>query len=135
MGRIILHRIKEMATSVKAVANRIDVDYETLRQVVKGDRPPARRLLRDLARELGLDFDDIMEKVVLDRLRIQAPGLLLRLAGAADPEVLALSRSWTVLTPEQKEHVRWLVASFVAKNNQAPGDQVKRSIMTDKLPH
>lgn len=135
VARIILGRINEMATNVRAVANRINVNYETLRQVVKGDRPPPRRLLRDLTRELSLDFDDIWEKVTVDRLRVETPGLLFRLAGITDPEVLSLARSWSILSREQKEHIRWLVDSFVAKNSQGSGNQILRSAKVDKRAH
>ncbi len=40
LGRRILQRIKDVGLDVVQTANRIDVEYETLRKVVKGDRPP-----------------------------------------------------------------------------------------------
>ncbi len=134
VARIILNRIRELGTNVRAVANQIGVKYETLRQVVKGDRPPANRLLRDLARELGLDRDGIKEKMLLDRLRTEAPGLLIRLAGTADAEVLSIARHWPTLTQEQRDHIRWLVESFVSKNTGTAAGSVDQSKGASKLP-
>jgi hypothetical protein len=101
---------------VTRVASRIDVEYETLRKVVKGDRPPAKRLLRDLCRELNLDFQDLETTVVIDKLRQKHPGALLRIAGGAEPEIVAMARQWPLLSDDQKQHIRWLVAKFAEEN-------------------
>ena len=116
LGRRILQRIKDLGLDVMQAASRIDVEYETLRKVVKGDRPPARRLLRDLCRELNLDFQELEIIVVVDRLRQKHPGALLHIAGVVEPEIIAIARQWPSLSDDQKRHVRWLVAKFVEAN-------------------
>jgi transcriptional regulator with XRE-family HTH domain len=130
LGRRILQRIKDLHLDVAQAASRIDVEYETLRKVVKGDRPPARRLLRDLCRELNLDFQELEIIVVVDKLRQKHPGALLHIAGVAEPEIVAIARQWPLLSDDQKRHVRWLVAKFVeenASNSALPGiEQAER---------
>lgn len=116
LGRRILQRIKDVGLDVAQAASRIDVEYETLRKVVKGDRPPAWRLLRDLCRELKLDFQELEIIVIVDKLRQKHPGALLHIAGVADPEIIAFARQWPSLSDGQRQHVRWLVAKFVEDN-------------------
>lgn len=116
LGRRILQRIKGLGLDVTQAANRIDVEYETLRKVVKGDRPPARRMLRDICRELNLDFQELEIIVVVDRLRQKHPGALLHIAGVAEPEIIAIARQWPSLSDDQRQHIRWLVAKFVEEN-------------------
>jgi hypothetical protein len=101
---------------VTQVASRIDVEYETLRKVVKGDRAPAKRLLRDLCQELNLDFQELETIVVVDRLREKHPWALLHIAGVAEPEIVAIARQWPLLSDDQKQHIRWLVAKFAEEN-------------------
>jgi hypothetical protein len=116
LARRILQRIKDLHLDVMQAANRIDVEYETLRKVVKGDRPPARRLLRDLCRELNLDFQELEIIVVVDKLRQKHPGALLRIAGLAEPEIIVIARQWPSLSDDQRQHIRWLIAKFVEEN-------------------
>ena len=116
LGRRILRRIEDLDRDVAWAASRIDVEYETLRKVVKGDRPPARRLLRDLCRELHLDFHELDTIVVVDKLRQRHPWALLHIAGVAEPEIVAIAHQWPLLSDDQREHVRWLVAKFVEDN-------------------
>lgn len=116
LGRRILQRIKDLHLDVMEAASRIDVEYETLRKVVKGDRPPARRLLRDLCRELNLDFQELETIVVVDKLRQEHPAALLHIAGVAEPEIIAIARQWPSLSDDQKQHIRWLVAKFGEEN-------------------
>jgi transcriptional regulator with XRE-family HTH domain len=130
LGRRILQRIKDLQLDVAQAASRIYVKYETLRKVVKGDRPPAPRLLRDLCRELNLDFQELETIVVVDKLRQEHPAALLHIAGVAEPEIIAIARQWPSLSDDQKQHIRWLVAKFVegnAPNSTLPGiEQTER---------
>jgi len=87
-------------------------------------------VLRDLCRELNLDFQELEIIVVLDKLRQKHPGVLLHIAGVAEPEIIAIARQWSLLSDDQKQHVRWLVAKFVeenASNSTLPGiEQTER---------
>jgi transcriptional regulator with XRE-family HTH domain len=117
-GRRILKRIQDLHLDVKQVAARIEVKYETMRKVVKGDRPPTQRQLRDLARELTLDLHELEVMIVVDKLRSEHPTVLLHVAGVAEPEIIAIAREWSLLSPEQKQHVRWLIEKFAAENTE-----------------
>src|ERR1017187_9080578 len=87
-GRRIWKRIQDLRLDVKQVAGRIEVKYETMRKVVKGDRPPTQRQLRDLARELTLDLHELEVMIVVDKLREEHPTVLLHIAGIAEPEII-----------------------------------------------
>jgi hypothetical protein len=129
LGRRILQRIKDLGLDVMQVAPRIGVEYETLRKVVKGDRPPARRVLRDLCLELNLDLQELENIVVVDKLRQKHPGALLHIAGVADPEIVAIARQWPSLSDDQRQHIRWLIKKFVEENalrSTPPGAQTEQ---------
>ena len=118
LARRLLGRLQDRGLTVSQLADRLELKYETLRKIFKGDRPPTKRLLRDLTRELVMDHHELEVLVVVDRLRQDHPGVLLHIAGIAEPEIIAISRQWALLSIDQREQILWLVEKFVAKNRE-----------------
>jgi transcriptional regulator with XRE-family HTH domain len=107
-------RSRELDLSVKEVADKVEVVYETMRKVVSGDRPPSKRLLRDICRVLKLDFDSLNALLVGQKLK-KYGDVPAQLAGK-NPELAKIEEVWDFLTPEQKDHVNWLVESLAQQN-------------------
>lgn len=106
--------MRELDLSIKDLASQAEVVYESIRQIVTGDRPPSKRLLRDICSVLKLDFKYLNR--LLDNQKLEKLGGVPVELATRNPELGRLERRWEFLTPEQREHVIWLVESFAQKN-------------------
>ena len=84
--------------------------YETIRGVLKGDRPPSKLLLREICRVLTLDFEVMDEMLVTQQMKRKfnrVPALKKN-----DPELQSIEDAWPLLLPHEKEHVLLLVGKY-----------------------
>jgi DNA-binding XRE family transcriptional regulator len=109
-------RMKDASLSSKQLANGVDVHYETMRGILKGDRPPTKRLLRDICRVLTMDFEDMNEMLITEQMkrkfgRVPAPR-------KNDPELRSIEEAWPSLLPDEKEHIILLVERYVVQKQR-----------------
>lgn len=117
LSRFIYDGMKHKGFSVQALADATYVGYERARTAVTGDKPPSQRLLRDICRVLQLDFKIANDMLVAERVK-QKYGLLPSARATADPELRSIEALWPELTPQEKEHVAWLVGRYAEKKSQ-----------------
>lgn len=123
LSLMVYTRMKERGLSVHDLADATDVVYETMRGTVKGDKPPSKRRLREICRVLNLDFEVANEMLITEQMK-RKYGRLPASSTSRDPELRSLEEMWQLLSPEEKEHVTWLVSRYVEKRTrkrQAPG--------------
>jgi hypothetical protein len=109
--------MKRKGLSVQALALATDVGYERARTSVTGDKPPSRRLLREICRVLQLDFKAADEMLVAEQVKRKYGHLSPALA-SGDPDLRSIEMLWPELTPQEKEHVAWLVTRYAEKKSQ-----------------
>ena len=107
-------QMKVLGVSIHQLAKATDVVYERARTAVTGDAPPGRRLLRDICRVLKLDLDAMAEMLVAEQIRRKYGHLRPRLANG-NPELRLVEEHWQFLSPEEKEHVVWLVGRYAER--------------------
>lgn len=108
--------MKQASLSSRQLANEIEVHYETIRGILKGDRPPHRRLLRDICRVLTLDFEAMNEMLITEQMkrkfgRVPAPR-------KNDPELQSLEDAWPSLLPDEREHIILLVEKYAVRKQR-----------------
>ena len=109
-------RMKELPLSSRQLADAVEVHYETMRYILKGDRPPPKRLLRDICRVLTLDFEamnDILTMELIKRQFGSVPALRKN-----DPELQSIEGAWPLLLPEEKEHIVLLVEKYAQRKQK-----------------
>lgn len=87
-----------------------------MRYILKGDRPPPKRLLRDICRVLTLDFEamnDILTMELIKRQFGSVPALR-----ENDPELQSIEGAWPLLLPEEKEHIVLLVEKYLQRKQK-----------------
>ena len=109
-------RMKQVPLSSKQLADAVEVHYETMRYILKGDRPPPKRLLRDICRVLTLDFEAMNEMLVAEQInrkfgRVPA-------TRRNDPELQSIEEAWPLLLPEEKEHIVLLIERYVERKQR-----------------
>jgi len=119
--------MKEVALSSKQLAAEVDVVYETIRGIVKGDRPPGKRLLQEICRVLTLDFDAMNEMRITEEMKRKFDRV--PATKKNDPELQSIEEAWPLLLPEEKEHVVLLVEKYLErKQSQRLGPPVPRIV-------
>jgi hypothetical protein len=109
--------MKHIGLSVQDLALATEVGYERARTSVTGDKPPSRRLLREICRVLQLDFKVADEMLVAEQVK-RKYGHLPPVLASGDPELRSVEMLWPELTLQEREHVAWLVARYAEKKSQ-----------------
>ncbi|MGA9389352.1 MAG: helix-turn-helix transcriptional regulator [Candidatus Sulfotelmatobacter sp.] len=104
-------RMQEVPLSAKGLALEAGVVYETIRGIVKGDRPPSISLLRSICRILSLDVVEMQDLLTTDQVN-RNYGRLPTALTRANSELRPIEEAWPLLQPEQKEHVLLLVEKY-----------------------
>ena len=119
--------MKQLPLSSRQLADAVEVHYETMRCILKGDRPPPKRLLRDICRVLTLDFEAMNEMLVAEQInrkfgRVPATRM-------NNPELKSIEEAWPLLLPEEKEHIILLIEKYVGrKQRQQPAPSLPRIV-------
>ncbi len=100
--------------SIHQLAKATDVGYERARTAVTGDEPPGKRLLGDICRVLKLDSDGMAEMLVTEQIKRKYGHRRARLANG-DPELRSIEEGWQFLSPDEKEHIVWLVGRYAER--------------------
>ena len=106
-------RMEDIQLSSKQLAVEVDVVYETIRGILKGDRPPAKRLLHEICRVLTLDFEAMNEMLVTEQMKRKFGRV--PATRTNDPELQSIEGAWPLLLPEEKEHIVLLVEKYVER--------------------
>lgn len=93
------------------------VVYETIRGMVKGDRPPSTLLLREVCRVLALDFASMNGLLTTERVN-RKYGHVLAASAKSNPELRPIEEAWPLLLPDEKEHVLLLVERYAERKKR-----------------
>jgi hypothetical protein len=105
--------MKQLPLSSKQLAVEVEVVYETIRGILKGDRPPSKLLLRAICRVLSLNFEAMNEMLITEQVKRKfnrVPALRKN-----DPELQSIEEAWPLLLPDEKEHIILLVEKYVVR--------------------
>lgn len=109
-------RMKQLPLSSKQLAVEVGVVYETIRGILKGDRPPSKLLLQAICRVLSLNFEAMDEMRITEQVKRKfdrVPALRKN-----DPELQSIEEAWPLLLPDEKEHIILLVEKYVRKQKE-----------------
>jgi hypothetical protein len=67
-GLVMQKRLADLKLNPRRFSTYMDHAYDTIRKVYNGETFPGPNLLRDICKELKLDYDEMKELVELDRL-------------------------------------------------------------------
>lgn len=116
-------RMEEIDVDIRRLAEAVDTTYEHTRRVVRGLSVPSNPLLRAICTELELDYDEMKELAMADKLKRKYGSALASLT-ERNPELEPLERLWPDLTDEQKNTLVFVAQGF-AKSNKSGGDADK----------
>jgi hypothetical protein len=109
-------RMKQIPLSSNELAVEVDVVYETIRGILKGDRPPSKLLLGAICGVLSLNFEAMNEMLITEQVKRKfnrVPALRKN-----DPELQSIEEAWPLLLPDEKEHIILLVEKYAVRKQR-----------------
>jgi len=124
LSGLIHTRMKERGVSVQQLADATRVGYERARTAAMGDQPPSQRLLEEICRFLQLDFNVANEMLITEQMKRKYGRVPASLSGR-DQKLQPIEELWQFLTPEEKEHIVWLVSRYAERRGPGPEASAK----------
>ena len=104
--------------SAKHLADRVNITYEHVRKLIRGDAYPSKALLSLICDALSWDAEKATQLASTDKIERKFGGVPALLAGK-NPELVEIERHWEYLNAEQKETVKVLVSALADRNRTA----------------
>lgn len=101
LARKLIARMAEKKLDLHELADRVDSGYENIRKVIRSKGFPSRHVLKEIAKVLDLDFQDLYSLMVSDQLSKKFGDIPARLSGR-NAELAPIEELWPYLTDEQK---------------------------------
>jgi hypothetical protein len=117
LSKLIHEQMQERGVSVHQLAIATRVGYERARTAATGDEPPSQRLLEEICRFLQLDFKVANEMLITEQMK-RRYGRLPSGLGDRDPELQAIEENWQLLSPDEREHIAWLVSRYAERRDR-----------------
>jgi len=115
LADLISAAMTENNVSIRGLAEQVDMTYEHVRRIVRGENVPANVVLRAICTKLGIDYKEAEKLAVAAKIVSQYGNIPYELAGK-NPELVPIENAWPTLRKEQKDAVLAMVRSFSIQN-------------------
>jgi transcriptional regulator with XRE-family HTH domain len=116
IGEMISDRMQKLGLSIRDVSGNVDMTYEHVRRIVRGEALPSRFVLKPMCEYLGLNYKEADKLANADRIRKKFGTIPLELAGK-NPELEPIEKVWNKLTEQQKRDAISMIQGW-ARNNR-----------------
>lgn len=111
LGEFLIAQMEEKGLSTRDVAEKLEVTYEHMRRLVRGEGLPSPGVLRDISKLFGKPYTELNQITTGDKARKRYGTAILQLTGR-DPTMEPLERLWPKLGTEQRTVVVDLAKSL-----------------------
>ena len=115
VGQLLTDAMEEKQLSIKDLSLQLDITYEHVRRIVRGEAIPSKYVLKMFCQILGVALHEAELAATADRVQKRYGALPLELAGKK-PGMDTLERLWDRLTTEQQASVTIMAQSLVKHN-------------------
>lgn len=117
LSDLIAEAMTEKNLSIRGMAEKVDLTYEHMRRIAKGESVPSTVILRAICKVLDIDFDTAQRFAVASKIREKYGNIPAEIAGK-EPELEPIERAWQHLTDAQKQDAVTMIQGW-AKRNRA----------------
>lgn len=118
ISELIAASMKEKGLSIRQLAEKLDVVYETVRGIVTGNTVPSPYLVKAVADALGEDQKEWEQLAVSDRIRAKWGKIPMEIAGK-NPELEPIEREWKHLSEEHKQDIIAMIQTYAKRDRRA----------------
>lgn len=115
IGQMIADKMEEKGLSIKDLAVKLDITYEHVRRIVRGEGVPAKYSLRAICEILGISFREAERVATADKVRKKYGASYLEVQGKK-PSLEPLERIWEALTNDQQKDIIVMAQGWVKRN-------------------
>jgi transcriptional regulator with XRE-family HTH domain len=110
--------MEEMGISLNDLAKKVDITYEHVRRVVRGNGAPSKFVLKLICEELKLPLREAEKLAMVDKIWGKYGKLLTEYMGQK-PGMEPIERVWDKLSEEQKSSIVVMVQSLAKASKAA----------------
>jgi transcriptional regulator with XRE-family HTH domain len=118
IGKLVSDRMEDRGLSIRDLAAKLDITYEHVRRITRGEGVPSKFVLKAVCEALGLNFKEAEKLATADRIQKKYGDVPLELAGK-EPELEPLERVWSELSEEQKRNILSMAQAWARSNRRA----------------
>jgi transcriptional regulator with XRE-family HTH domain len=118
VGEMISGAMAEQGLSTKDMSDKLELTYEHVRRIVKGEGVPSKYILKAFCEILGLDYVEAYKAMTADQIEKKYGGVPAELSGK-NPELEPIERAWHHLTAEQKADAISMITGWSKRNRSA----------------
>lgn len=108
--------MQDQGLGIRDVAEKLDLTYEHVRRIVRGEAIPSRYILKPLSELLGLNYEDVETLAMAERIRKKYGAIqvdILPRNAAFEP----VEKVWNKLNDKQRKDALTMMQGW-AKNNR-----------------
>lgn len=117
LGELISEKMAEKKIDVRDLAEKLDITYEHVRRIARGEGIPSKFVLKLLSDELGIPYKEAEQIATSDKIIKKYGTIPLELYGK-QPSLEPLERVWGKLTEEQQDALKAMANSFIASSKK-----------------
>lgn len=119
VGEMISDAMAKKGWSIKDLSDALEITYEHVRRIVKGEGVPSKPMLKLICQNLDINFtDEVYKSLTADQIEKRYGKVPAELSGK-NPELDPIERAWSSLTSDQKHDVIGMVQMWSRRNKQA----------------
>lgn len=112
--------------SIRAVADKCDAKYESIRKTIQGDTSPSKHILNEICRVLGLNRTEMEALVEQDRIRLRTGKDAYAIMSGVHPGVDVINDLWESINPVHREDLQNHARMYAKQDQYAKPTQHKK---------
>jgi transcriptional regulator with XRE-family HTH domain len=118
LAELLTSKMEEQGMTMNELAEKLDVTYEHVRRIVRGEGIPSKYVLKLIAEVFKFKYHDLEKIAVSDKIKKKYGSIPAELAGK-DPTLEPLEKLWFKLHEEQRAALIDMASSFARRNRIA----------------
>jgi transcriptional regulator with XRE-family HTH domain len=114
-GRLLAAEMKQRRISIRDLAAKLEITYEHMRRLARGEGLPSDYLLQLIATELGRTYEELEMLSTSDKIEKRYGTASMKLDGHY-PSLEPIEKYWPSLTAQQKSEVTDMVFVMYGRN-------------------
>src|SRR5690349_6292058 len=115
LGELISTAMEQQGITMRDLARKLDITYEHVRRVVRGEGIPSKYVLKLFCEALGLNYKEAERLATQDKIMKKYGGIPLEISGK-NPALQPIEGAWDALTEDQKRAAITMITSWAKQN-------------------
>jgi transcriptional regulator with XRE-family HTH domain len=115
LSGLIAGKMKTLGISIRDLAGALDITYEHVRRIVRGQGVPSKLLLESICKALEIDLSTARRLATEQQIRTKFGNVTTELGGGT-PGLEPIEEVWHLLTSEQQQDATAMIRAWASRN-------------------